>query len=156
MKNEKIQVGFSVCELFANETNLYFFIFHFLFYNLSRQEAKQRAGSYGRTDNTCYVWTHSVHEEEVLAVVLKAEVIGYTRSHWYGTHASVTDERVNLAVFWQEQVHYLYKANAACRCDDKCTSTNNEDEYSTECEELGSLCRASHGETEEDDNGIVE
>ena len=70
-----------------------------------------------------------MHEQEVLAVVLKAEVVGDTCSHWYGTNTSITDERVDLAVFWQEDVHYLYEANTACCCYDECTSTYNKDEY---------------------------
>ena len=40
-----------------------------------REEAQQGTGSNGRADDASHVGTHSVHEQEVVAVVLQTQVV---------------------------------------------------------------------------------
>ena len=76
-----------------------------------RQETEQSTGSNGRTDNASDVRAHSVHQQEVVAVVLQTEVVGDACSHWYSTHAGIADERVQLLAFRQEEIHQFDEAD---------------------------------------------
>ena len=42
---------------------------------LLRQEPEECTSCYGRANNASNVWTHGMHEEEVLAVVFQSEVV---------------------------------------------------------------------------------
>ena len=82
------------------------------FYRLI-EEAKQGSCCYGRTDNSCNIRAHGVHEQEVVAVVLQTEVVTDAGAHWHGTHAGVSDERVQLLALWQEEVHQFHEEDTA-------------------------------------------
>ena len=60
------------------------------------QKAEQDTCRNGRTDNTSYVGTHSVHQEEVATILLLTLLLRNTSSHRYGAHTSRTNEGVNL------------------------------------------------------------
>ena len=53
-------------------------------------------GCYCRTDNTCYVRTHSVHQKEVGRIFLCTNRLGYTGCHRNGRYTCRTDQWVDL------------------------------------------------------------
>ena len=71
------------------------------------EESQQSSGCNGRTDDSRNVWSHGVHEKEVVAVVFQTQVVGDARTHWYGAHSGVSDKWVQFFAFWQEEIHQL-------------------------------------------------
>ena len=91
-----------------------------------------------------------------MTVVLQTEVVGDTGSHRHSRHTGITDERVDLLILRQEQVHDLHKANTTHRSYEEGTGTDSEDIDGVHGEELTGLSGAAYRQTEQDDHDVVQ
>ena len=73
------------------------------------QEAQQNTGCDGAADDAGHVRTHSVHEQEVGAVVLLTLDQGDAGGIGHGGDAGVTDERIDFVVALEEEVEELHE-----------------------------------------------
>ena len=77
-----------------------------------------------------------MHEQEVVAVVLKAEVVGDTGGHRNGTHTRITNQRIDLLVAGKEKVHHLHETYTTHGGNDEGTGADGEDEDGVHGEEF--------------------
>ena len=67
-----------------------------------------------------------MHEQEVVTVVFQSKVVAYTCTHGNSRYASISDERIDLLVFGQEEVHELDKEHTTGRCYHEGAGTHDE------------------------------
>ena len=77
------------------------------------KEAEEDTGCYGRTDHSSHVRCHRVHEQMVVLVELASYVLRYAGCVRNCRYSGISDERIDLVLFFAEQVHDLYKSNSA-------------------------------------------
>ena len=77
-----------------------------------------------------------MHQQEVVTVVFQAEVVGDTCGHRYGTHTGITDQRIDLLVAGQEDVHQLHEAYTTHGSHDEGAGADCEDEDGVHGQEL--------------------
>ena len=77
-----------------------------------------------------------MHEQEVVAVVFEAEVVGNTGGHRNSAHTGITNERIDLLVAGQEDVHQLHEAYTTHSSHDEGTGADGEDEDGVHGQEL--------------------
>lgn len=130
---------------------------HYLKYRYSvllSEEAEQYTGGNCRTDNTCNVGTHGVHEKVVAWVGLETLVVADAGSHWHGAHASITNQWIQLLVLGQDEVEDLHKEDTRCGGDDERHEAKSENLDGVGSEELRSLSRCANGHTQDDGNHV--
>ena len=91
------------------------------------QECQQDTCSYCRTDNTCYVRTHCVHQEEVRRILLLTNGLRYASCHRHSRNTSRTNERVDLLTLREEEVHKLREEQTTCSTTAEREDTEHED-----------------------------
>ena len=88
-----------------------------------------------------------MHQQEVVAVVLQSEVVRDAGCHRYGTHTSITNQRVQLLVLGQEDIHQLDEQDTTHRGNDEGSGTNGEDVDGIDGQEFRSLSRTAYRQT---------
>ena len=73
-------------------------------------------------------FTEKSEGQEVVAVVLKAEIVGDTGGHRNGTHTRITNQRIDLLVLGKEKVHHLHETYTTHGGHDEGTGADGEDE----------------------------
>ena len=73
---------------------------------------QQETGCDCRTDNTSYVRTHCVHQQEVSRICLLTNLLGNTGCHRHCGYTGRTDQRIDLAFCYNAQD--LTKDNTCC------------------------------------------
>ena len=91
-----------------------------------------------------------------MTVVLQSEVIRDARCHRNGTHTSITDQRIQLLTFRQEEIHDLHEADTRGGGDHKGHGSEGEYLDGIQCQKLAGLGRTTYGETQEHHYDIVE
>ena len=64
---------------------------------LYTENRHESTGCYCRTDNTCHIRSHGMHEKEVRRVSLSSSLLGHTSRHRNCGHTGRTDQWVDLA-----------------------------------------------------------
>ena len=91
-----------------------------------------------------------------MTVVLQTEVVGDAGSHRHSGYTGITDERVDLLILRQEQVHDLHEAHTTHRSYEEGTGTDGEDIDGVQGEKLTGLGGAAYRQTEQDDHNVVQ
>ena len=91
-----------------------------------------------------------------MTVVLQTEVVGDTGSHRHSRHTGITNQRVDLLILRQEQVHDLHEAYTTHRSYEEGAGTDGEDIDGVQCQELTGLGRATYRQTEQDHHNVVQ
>ena len=76
-------------------------------------------GCYCRTDNTCYVRTHSMHQQIVGRIVFQTYYLRNTCGVGHCRYACITNQWIDLVAFLQENIEYLHKDYARCSGNNK-------------------------------------
>ena len=76
------------------------------------EEAEQHAGSHSRTDHTCNVRAHGMHEQIVGGIIFETEIVGDTCRHRHSRNACVADKRINLMIFRKNEVEELHEKHS--------------------------------------------
>ena len=97
-------------------------------------------------------------EQIVGPVVFQAHVVRHTCSIGHSRHTGVTDKRVDLVAFFQEEVHKLDEQHSESGGNDERTCTECENQHRTTGKEGRGLRRSTHGDTDKQradvDDGI--
>ena len=69
---------------------------------LLSQKAKKNSGRHRRTDNSCYIRSHCVHEQVVVRIEFPSYDFRYTGAVRNGRHTGIAYQWIDLAVSLQE------------------------------------------------------
>ena len=119
------------------------------------EESQQSSGCNGRTDDSRNVWSHGVHEKEVAAVRLLADVMRHAGSHRHGGNAGGADERVNRVLAPAgHQVHELGAEKPADRGHGEGNDAEEDDLERLSLQEALALHGETHGHAEENGRDV--
>ena len=94
-----------------------------------RDNAQENARCNCGADNTCNIWSHSVHEQEVCGVCFCADLLGLPCSHRNGRNACGTDKGIYLALC--NKAHELSEEYAGSSTNAECYYAKKD--YLQEC-----------------------
>ena len=121
----------------------------------ARNNSKKSSCCDSASDDACYVWSHSVHQEEVLAICFLSNLGCYSGCHRYGRYTGSTDEWVDR-MLWIQLVHKLCQEDTASCSDSEGNHTKEEDSKGLKVEESVCSHLGTYRETKTDGDDVHE
>ena len=102
------------------------------------EDADEHTGSDSRTDDTCYVRSHSMHEQEIGRIFFLTDFLGDSCSHRNCRYTCRANERIDFSV--SSPAHEFSEQNAAGRSETECDQTKCNDAECFRCKEKRTAC----------------